>query len=264
MQLAISNIAWCSKNDCLIYSKMKELGFTAVEIAPTRLLDKQQPYDMENIILAKEIIKKIKIEYDLAICSMQSILYGVNYRIFYGEEERMALLEYLKKAIYYASEIGCRNVVFGCPRNRNIIDMENQYQIGVEFFKSAAEFADKKNVHLSIEANPKIYKTNYINTTEEAIKLIKAVGNRSFGLNLDFGTIIQNNEDIEEIADYIQYINHVHVSEPFLEYIRERVKHKRLIEILKKYTYKHAVSIEMKKTNDICAIYKVMEYIASC
>ena len=45
-----------------------------------------------------------------------------------------------------------------------------------------------------MEANPAIYNTNYINTTQEALDLIREVGSDGFRLNLDVGTMLENGE----------------------------------------------------------------------
>ena len=44
MKLAVSNIAWDSVNDNKIYNCMKAIGFTGLEIAPTRIFP-DAPYD---------------------------------------------------------------------------------------------------------------------------------------------------------------------------------------------------------------------------
>ncbi|MDR3599044.1 MAG: sugar phosphate isomerase/epimerase [Desulfosporosinus sp.] len=262
MELGISNIAWKSEDDHLVYHKMRAMGFTALEIAPTRWVD-NHPYEQKNVLLAKKIMQDIQAEYHFHLSSMQSILFGVTDRIFYGDKERSSLLSYLHKAISYASEIGCKNIVFGCPKNRAIVNLETQYEVGVKFFQQIAQFAAEKNVYFSIEANPAIYNTNYINTTQQAVQLIQRVNCQAFGLNLDLGTMIENKETIQDIKKYLKYINHIHISEPYLEVLQERLEHKELFRILKNSVYHKAVCIEMKLVHDVNKVLESMEYIAS-
>ena len=262
IELGISNLAWKAEDDALIYDKMQELGFTALEIAPTRWAVRD-PYEDRNIVLAQKIINDLQRNYSFQIRSMQSILFGVSERIFYGDQERIKLLAYLRKAITYASEIGCNNIVFGCPKNRNIVDYEIQYEVGVEFFYELAQFAQEKNIRFSIEANPLIYNTNYINTTQQAVQLIRQVNCRAFGLNLDLGTMIENKEDLQEINTYLEYINHVHISEPYLAVIQERREHKELLQILRSGCYNKAVCLEMKLNEDVHQLLGSMAYISS-
>ena len=65
-----------------------------------------------------------------------------------------------------------------------------------------------------MEANPPIYNTNYINTTTEALALVKKIGSKGFLVNLDLGTMIENKEALNVIAEDINLINHVHISRP--------------------------------------------------
>ena len=260
MKLSISNIAWHKKNDEKIYKKMKELNFKYLEIAPTRWIF-ENPYKNENIKRAKEIAYEIEKEYEIKICSMQSILYGVNERLFHNANEREILKNRVKESIDYARGIGCKNIVFGSPKNRKI-ENKNQYEEGVYFFRELAEYSEKREVFFSIEANPAIYGTNYINTTEEALELVEEVKNNNFGINYDLGTVIQNNENIEFLENNLDRINHIHISEPYLEKIKERDIHKKLYEILKEKNYKNVISIEMKKIDEIKEIYNVLDYVS--
>ena len=156
--------------------------------------------------------------------------------------------------------IECKNLVFGSPKNRNLEENENPGK-AKEFFKSIGEYAFKNNTVIGMEANPTIYNTNYINDTKSALELIKTVDSRGFLLNLDIGTVISNNENIEEILGNVEYINHVHISEPWLKIIEKREIHKKLKSILKNENYKGFISIEMAKVEKIEEIEKVMEYI---
>lgn len=117
MRLSISNIGWVSESDEQIYKIMKKLDFRGLEIAPTRIFP-ESPYDKSED--AKKWSESLKNEYGFCVPSMQSIWYGRQEKIFHSPEDREALTEYTKKAIDFAAAIGCGNLVFGCPRNRNI------------------------------------------------------------------------------------------------------------------------------------------------
>jgi len=253
MKSAISNIAWKEEDDYDVYALMQKYEFTGLEIAPTRVFH-QYPYN--QIINAKKWSQGIGFE----IPSMQSIWYGVTEQIFGTKEERQYLIDYTKRAIDFACAIGCKNLVFGCPKNRSI-NNESDYKIAINFFQRLGYYAYLKGTAIGMEANPAIYNTNFINDTESAIKLVNDVNSAGFLLNLDVGTMICNNESADIIKGHVRKINHVHFSEPYLEPLKERELHKEIIEILKAEGYKKYISIEMKTQNNLSDIEKTMEYL---
>ena len=130
MKLAVSNIAWAAEEDDLVYELMKKYGFLGLEIAPTRIFS-ENPYDRNAA--AKRWSIELRNAYGFTIPSIQSIWYGRQEKIFGSVEERQSLIDYTKRAIDFAVAIDCRNLVFGCPRNRNI-PQGAEPDIGVKFF----------------------------------------------------------------------------------------------------------------------------------
>lgn len=257
MKLSISNIAWSKDNDEDIYSFISQQNYSAIEIAPTRIIQ-ENPYG--NVSTGKIFSQNLNKKYNLDICSMQSILFGKTESLFGINKEREELLNYIKKAIDFASNINCKNLVFGSPKNR-IIANDKQYPIAINFFNELGNFAAQNNTTISIEANPIIYGTNFINTTKQAFQLVQDVNSKGFKVNVDLGTIIQNDENIDQIIDNIDLINHIHISEPNLELIKNRKLHKDLSKKLKKTNYDKYVSIEMKLQKNIDDIKKTIIYI---
>ena len=257
MKLSTSNIGWTAEHDAQVYALMKEYGFQGLEIAPTRIFS-ELPYDKNTEAGAWS--QNIRNEYGFSVPSMQSIWYGRQEKIFGSDEERNILLEYTKKAIDFAVAIGCKNLVFGCPRNRNIPEGADE-NIAVAFFKELGDYACSKGTAIGMEANPPIYNTNYINDTKSVLELIEKVDTKGFLLNLDLGTMIHNGEEVNELAGKVSLINHVHISEPGLKPIEERTLHTELKELLVKEGYDRFVSIEMGKVDDVSILKDKMAYV---
>lgn len=257
MKLSISNIAWPKEYEQEVYEYLKEKKYNAVEIAPTILIQ-NNPYD--NIEKIQQIQKEIKDKYNLEISSMQSIWYGKNGNIF-NETDSKELLLYTKKAIDFASAINCKNIVFGCPKNRIIPANKTSKDI-IWFFKELGEYAKAKNTTISIEANPEIYGTNFINTTKEAFDFVKEVDSEGIKVNVDFGTIIENKENLNDIYNNLEYINHIHISEPYLKKINEREEHIKLSKKLKEQKYDKYISIEMTKLDSLEELKEVIDYVS--
>ncbi len=257
MKLSISNIGWTAEKDEAVYELMNKYGFGGLEIAPTRIFP-ENPYDRlgEAKSFADSILKNRGFE----IPSMQSIWYGRDEKLFGSDEERKALLDYTKKAIDFAHAMSCKNLVFGCPRNRNMPEGAKE-TVAIDFFKELGDYAAERGCVIGMEANPPIYNTNYINGTEAALELIEKVASKAFALNLDMGTMIANNEDISLLKGREEHISHVHISEPGLKAIEEREVHRQLKELLTECGYKGYVSIEVGKQDDIVNLEKMMTYV---
>lgn len=256
MKLAISNIAWSFEEDEMMYSFLKQVGFEGLEIAPTRIFT-DNPYNKKEEALAfKKYLQKT---YNLEICSLQAICFGKNEAVFGTESERNIIKDYVKKAIDFAETINCKNLVFGSPKNRIIA--EGQEQLAQSFFGELADYSQKNNTVLSIEPNPEIYGTNFLNTTQQALDFVSTIPNKGLKVNIDLGTMIHNNESLSILENNLSQINHIHISEPFLEPILEREMHKELYLLLKNNNYKNYVSIEMKLTNDIEKVKNAVYYI---
>ena len=258
MNLSISNIGWIKEYDTDVYGWMKQFGYTGLEIAPTRIFP-DKPYD--KIQEAAAWSNRLKKEYGFSIPSMQSIWYGRQESLFGSREEREILAGYTRKAIIFAAAIGCKNLVFGCPRNRNLPEHADM-EIGVRFFQEMGDYAYAHGTVIGMEANPLIYHTNYINDTASALELIRQVDSKGFLLNLDVGTMIQNNENISELTGNIPLIHHVHISEPELRQIEKRKLHRELKKILVREEYNGFVSIEMGNVKHISLIEEKLKYIS--
>lgn len=257
--MSVSNIGWSAEQDDYVYSIMEREGYSGLEIAPTRIFP-EAPYDKGDD--AEVWSEKLKKDRGFMIPSMQSIWFGLQENIFGSSEERQILLDYTKKAIDFAKKVKCNNLVFGCPRNRNMSEGADP-ETGVRFLKEIADYAFERGTVIGMEANPPIYHTNYINDTLSALALIEKVGSKGFRLNLDVGTMIQNEESVSELAEKVYLISHVHISEPGLKPIEERTLHRELKKILEEEGYQGFVSIEMGKVDDIRVLENRMQYIRS-
>ena len=259
MKRSISNIGWKSPQDEQVYNLMLHHGFSGLEIAPTRIFP-QSPYD--NLSAAQKWAAVLKTQYGFLVPSMQSIWFGKQEKLFGSQQEWQELLNYTKKAVDFAAAIGCRNLVFGCPRNRAKPDGADD-SAAVTFFRQIGDYAAEKGTVIGMEANPPIYNTNYINDTAAALDLIRRVNSLGFKLNLDTGTMIQNRESVDVLAGSVDLINHVHISEPGLRPIKKRELHSNLSALLRAENYSGYISIEMGAQENIADLALAMEYVTA-
>lgn len=260
MKLCISNIAWDKVYDDKMYKECSDMGYDGIEIAPTRVFP-EEPY--EHVEEARAWSDKLEREYGLKVYSCQSIWYGRKENIFENAEDRNKLLEYSKKAFCFISAVKAKNAVFGCPKNRNGYTKSPAVneKVAIDFFGKLAESAAEYDITLSIEPNPDIYGTDFLNTTNKTISFIEQLGDSSLKLNLDLGALLYNHEDTGILNGHEDRIGHVHISEPHLQRVMRRSEHNEIFEYLKSFNYSNAVSIEIRKQNKIEDIYETMQYI---
>lgn len=241
MKLAVSQIAYAPEDELQALATLQSLGFTGLEVAPPRIAG-PEPYNSPEKAAAFSL--EAQTGFGLYICSMQSIWFGQTGNMF--GPERQQLLQYTKQAIAFAQAMGCPNLVFGNPKNRMLPQGENG-GTAVSFFKELGDFAARHGCVLALEANPPVYGTNFMNTTADALAMVNQVGAAGCLLNLDFGTIIINGEDVAALQGQVKHIHHVHISEPELALIQPREGHKQLARLLREEGYDGYVSIEMKQ-----------------
>lgn len=259
MKISISNIAWFEDNDQEMYQMLAKLGISAVEIAPTRIFP-EHPYD--SLERAREWSRMLLDSYGLRVSSIQSIWHGRTERVFLNEMDRNVMIDYTKKIIDFAEATGCSNIVFGCPKNRIVSENFNR-KTAIEFFRELGEYALAHDCVLALEANPPIYNTNFINTTEEGLKLIGDAASKGFLLNVDAGAMVENGEKVSLLYGHGNLIHHVHISEPMLAAIKPRSIHSDLAGFLRSIDYQGYVSIETGLQDNIGSIIDMIKYVVS-
>ena len=239
-KLSVSNIAWSSLQDMKMYGYLADHGYAGIEIAPTRILPNNPYHELKE---ASSFSECLYTEYGLKVSSMQSIWYGKTENIFGSIFERDILIEYTKNAVDFAEAMKCKNLVFGCPKNRTRNNRDVKY--AYEFFEKVGVYAADHGVVIALEANPKIYNTDFINFTSEAFSFVKNLNCAGVKVNLDIGTMIENKESVKDLFDDFCYVNHIHISEPFLNPLQKRNLHVELKDLINEKNYEGFVSLEM-------------------
>lgn len=257
MKLAISNIAWGAEEDPYVLNNLSLHGCQGLEIAPTRILP-ETPY--KRLPEAIDFARKLKEKQGLPICSMQSIWYRRTESIFGTADEVDALIEYTREAILFAEAISCPNLVFGSPKNR-IVPEGQSPQKALAFFRAIGDFAALHGTTIALEAVPVTYGTNFLNLTSEVYDFVCQVQSEGLKMNLDFGSLLINGENVSDIARYIPVVNHVHISEKGLDDIKDRKEHRIFIQALKEAGYDRYVSIEMRNQENPEKVLSIIDYV---
>ncbi len=251
IKFTVSNIAWQKNHLNKIINLFKKNHINTLEFSPNILLNNN--FSKKNIIKVKNFWNKKKIK----LYSMQSILYGLDDTYLFGNtNQKKKFLNEVKKKIIIAKYLGVKVIVFGSPKNKKNIFNKSIKELDMEaidMFKKINTICKKKKIIFCLEANPKIYKCEYLNYTNHAFQIAKKINSNFFKVNLDVGTIIQNKENPKNlIRNNLNLIGHCQLSMPLLKPINfKNETFKTVITLLKKYKYDGIISIEMlpKKIN---------------
>ncbi len=219
--------------------KVADLGFDGAELAV------RNPKDLKIDDIIK-IIKENNLEVP-AIGTGQA--YGEEGLSFSNPDEtiRKMAVERIKDQIIFASHFDAQ-VIIGLIRgiiNENV-DKTEAEEWTIDCLRKCTEFAKKYNIRLTLEPVNR-YESNFINTLNEGIELIKRVGASNLGLLAD--TFHMNIEEVSIYDSIIQakdYITHVHFADSnrwapgcgHLDFVQ-------IVQTLKKIGYQGYVSAEI-------------------
>ena len=217
MKLAISNIAWSRGDDAAMAALMRQAGVPGLEIAPTAVFTDPLAAAAGEV----DAVRDWWAERGIRVVALQALLFGRPDLVIFGDDSaRAATLEHLDGMMALAARLGARALVFGSPKNRarGALPMAEAMAIATDFFRDAGGRAAAHGVVLCVEPNPPEYACDFVNTTAEAVTLVRAVNHPGFGLHLDAGALTLNREsEADAIKSAAPVLCHFHASEPHLK-----------------------------------------------
>ncbi len=220
MPLAVSNILWAEEKDetpCL--RAARDAGADGIEVAPGRIA----PWDSLDEAKAAAYRRKLE-DLGFQIPSLQAIFFGCAGMALLGDPESYErLAEHLRRVAGIANRLGAKRLVFGAPKNRvrGAMDEKTAFDLAVERLLPVARDMKREGVALVFEAVPAAYGCDFIQTTREAARLVRAVGDAGLRLHLDIGAALAAGEDPAALAlENADILAHLHVSLPGLGPLR--------------------------------------------
>jgi len=248
-KFCVSNISNSNLNNEQYYSILKHYGIKYIEIAPTKFGSWNDMFT--NIINFTNIKNKMEL-FGLNLYSFQSITYNITNNIF--DDNNSELILHLQKVIDLACNNGIKNIVFGCPKNRKILNASNINNDSkfIDVFIKLGNYINDRDLIISIENNSKKYDCNYLNTIEEVGEFVIKINHTKIKMMVDIGNCIMENDNIENLIYYKDIINHIHISMPFLNpLINYNSKiYIQFIQILKQINYDKVISLEFLNNNE--------------
>lgn len=247
-EIAVSNIAWTNEEEPAVAEKLRELGITKVEIAPTKRWEDPAKATLEQV---QEYVEWWK-QYGIEIVAFQSMLFArPDLKLFESDALRDEAVEYMTEFLRLAGDMGARRLVFGSPKNRQRGEMpvEAADDIAQDFFGKLGDAALSHNTMLCIEPNAPQYNCDYVTSAAEGDALVRSIGSKGIGLHLDTACMALAGDDIgAAIRNSADILEHFHVSAPILDrvYDRDDVDYAAAAQALRDINYGKIVSIEMR------------------
>jgi D-psicose/D-tagatose/L-ribulose 3-epimerase len=211
-RFAISNITWPADADDRAIDLVARAGYHGIELAPMKVFGKLDQCTQHHL---SEYRRRVT-DHGLEIVALQALLFGIeDCALFREDAQRRNLAEHLRRVAEIAGALGAVACVFGAPSVRDPGDLpaDTVWRIATDFFTAIAPAFAESGSCLTFEANPNYYNCRFATHTEDAARLVAAVGHSGFRLQIDTGTIFINAEPVADLAHLIPLAEHFHVSE---------------------------------------------------
>ena len=197
-----------------VFKVASELGFNGVEISPFTLSDSV----LEISSAQRERIRGLAKSYGIEIVGLHWLLVKPTGLYINHPDEgiRQRTLAYFKDLISFCSDLGGKIMVFGSPKQRDVVDKESYeetWRRTKDFFLRCLPKAEDEGITICFEPLAPT-ETNFINTVDEAIKLIEEVGHPNFKLILDVKAMSSEGRPLKEIIMRgAKYLRHFHAND---------------------------------------------------
>jgi sugar phosphate isomerase/epimerase len=245
--LVVSNICVKHISQFQFSCILKLFGIQNIQIAPTTLLTDWSNIKDINFDIFKNTIN---------VYSFQSITYGLNELNIFDETTRDLLFTHITKVIDCAVKNNLEVLVFGCPKNRKIInnaESENNDETFIDFFTKIGDYIGENKLKICIENNSKLYGCNYLNTINEVGEIVKNINHPNIKMMVDIGNAMMENDDITHLIKYKDIIYNIDIAnekmKPFVTYNQT---YKEFVDILKTIHYSKKINLEMLLNADNC------------
>ncbi len=187
-----------------LFPKLKKWGFETVEI-PVEALEHIDP-------------ARVKAAADKAGIAIGTICACMGPgRDFRGSAaDQKTATHYVRGLIDQAAAMGCPSVigpiysVVGMADAHDDAEKKTQFDLVVKNLKPLAKYAEQKGVTLCIEPLNR-FETDFLNTCDQGLKLVKAVGSKAVKLHLDtFHMNIEEKNQADAILKADKHLGHFH------------------------------------------------------
>ncbi|MTI60397.1 MAG: sugar phosphate isomerase/epimerase [Firmicutes bacterium] len=197
-----------------VFQFIADKGYQGIEIAPVVYADNVNDISKKS----RRKIKKQAAEYGLEVVGLHWVLVGPEgVHLTHPEKSiRKITRDYFLNLLEFCGDIGGELIVFGSPRQRDLLDgvnREDGYRYAADVFSQCMDYAAERGVTICIEPLGQ-NETNFINSITEAIQLIEMVDHKNFQAMVDIKAALTENRPIKEIIrEAAKYLYHIHLND---------------------------------------------------
>ena len=192
-----------------------ELGYEGLELAPFTLAPLITDLDASQ----RAELRKQAADAGIAIIGLHWLLAGTTGLHLTspdagGRERTAAYLVALAEA---TRDLGGDLMVFGSPKQRSLmagVDWPQAFDYATDTFRRAIHAVADAGVTICMEPLAPV-ETDFVNTCEEGLRLVGAVGHPNFVLHLDVKAMSSESRPITDlIRSYVPHTGHFHANDP--------------------------------------------------
>jgi len=240
MDLAISNLAWNNLEE------IKNTNIKFIECVFSKIKDINELTEADILKWNDEVRKSDFIPY-----SVQSINFNSPIKKFTYDEVNV---NFYNKIIHFSSLLGLKRIVYGSPTIRS-----GEVDKGVvDLFKHIDSKLEKTELIWCIEPNSKFYKGDYFFDVEEIVNFLKQNNFKNIKTMIDTHNGILENRNVEDdIVEYKDHVEHIHVSEKDLMPLENLEFHRSVAKTLKQINYNKMITYETKILQNLEEFVKI-------
>jgi len=199
-----------------VFEYAAQLGYDGVEISPFTLSDSVTEISQKR----RSAIRRAAEENGIEIVGLHWLLVKPEGLYINHPDEiiRIRTQEYMEELIHFCADIGGKVLLHGSPHQRTVKegwDFKQAWEYAKETFKVCLETARKRNVVYCIEPLTRA-NTNFINTAEDALRMVKEIRHPNFKMMFDCRSASAQEESVPEAlfrALKSGQLRHVHVND---------------------------------------------------
>lgn len=195
--------------------RVARAGYQGIEIAPFQVADSVDEVPPPR----REEIARIARGEGIEIVGLHWLLVSPKglHLTTPDDAVRRRTVAYLESLVRFAADLGAKLLVFGSPTQRSVLEGDDRVEAACRAataLRRVAEVCEERGVRFLLEPLAPA-ETNFVNTVEEAIEILRLADHPSLGYHLDVKAMASMPRGIvETIRDYGAGAGHFHANEP--------------------------------------------------